>query len=196
MTSPSLTTPNDQPEPTSGQVTGDVSPFKDLGADEPLDALPYMSLWVRGLLVALAAFLILIFSIAIYLDPYNRDETGKIVSAKNGGTHQGLGLPPCTFKETTGVPCPSCGMTSSFSLLIRGDLWHSVQANFAGTILGMFCLFLIPWSLLSVWKQHLLWVRSFETMLTICVTSFMAIMLLRWAVLAAVQHFYAYRIPM
>src|SRR3954447_16098360 len=31
------------------------------------------------------------------------------------GTHQQLGLPPCTFYLYTDVPCPSCGMTTSFT---------------------------------------------------------------------------------
>jgi hypothetical protein len=177
MTSPSVTTPITTPTPADAQ--------------EPLDVLPYMSLWVRGALLCVAAFLTVIFSIAIYLNPYNADGT-----AKRWGTHQGLGLPPCTFYDKTKVPCPSCGMTSSFALLIRGDVWHSVQANFAGTILGAFCLALIPWSLASLWKQKLLFVRSFEMAMTICVGSFMALMLCRWAVVAGLKYFYGIEVTM
>src|SRR5207247_577108 len=29
------------------------------------------------------------------------------------GTHEQLGLPPCTFRLLTGIACPSCGMTTS-----------------------------------------------------------------------------------
>jgi Protein of unknown function (DUF2752) len=158
-------------------------------SQEPIDVLPYMSLWVRGALVCLAVFLTLIFGIAIYLNPYREDGT-----ARQQETHRQLGLPPCTFYEKTGLPCPSCGMTTSFALLIRGDLWHSAQANFAGTLLGTFCLFLIPWSLASIWKQRLLFVRSFETMMTILVASFMGIMLLRWAVVAGALYFFGTRL--
>jgi hypothetical protein len=171
MTSPSVTTTID--------------------TQEPIDALPYMTLWVRGALVCLASFLIVIFSIAIYLNPYQGDGT-----AKRWGTHQGLGLPPCTFQEQTGYPCPSCGMTSSFALLIRGDLWHSLQANFAGTMLGSFCLFLIPWSLASIFKQRLLFVRSFEMMLTIVVSTLMAVMMMRWAVVAGLKFFFGIEVWM
>ena len=49
-------------------------------------------------------------------------------------THRQLGLPPCTFKEMTGLPCPSCGMTSSFALLVRGDVMNSLRANAVGTL--------------------------------------------------------------
>ncbi len=31
------------------------------------------------------------------------------------GTHRQLGLPPCGWLATTGYPCPTCGMTTSFS---------------------------------------------------------------------------------
>ena len=34
------------------------------------------------------------------------------------GTHQQLGLPPCNFVTLTGYPCPACGMTTSFALLV------------------------------------------------------------------------------
>src|SRR5437016_1117396 len=89
---------------------------------EPIDVMPYMSLWVRGSLICLAAFMTLVFGIAVYLDPYIRDESGRIVEARRQETHRGLGLPPCTFYEQTRLPCPSCGMTTSFALLIRGDV--------------------------------------------------------------------------
>jgi hypothetical protein len=35
--------------------------------------------------------------------------------AKGVGTHQQLGLPPCTFYWLSGIPCPFCGMTTSWS---------------------------------------------------------------------------------
>ena len=31
------------------------------------------------------------------------------------GTHTQLGMPPCMFREATGYPCMTCGMTTSFS---------------------------------------------------------------------------------
>ena len=59
--------------------------------------------------------LIAVFATAISIDPYNTDG-----SAQSMGTHQQLRLPPCTFQQVTKVPCPSCGMTTSFSLLMHG----------------------------------------------------------------------------
>jgi hypothetical protein len=176
MTSPSLTTTID--------------------SQEPIDALPYLSLWIRGGLIGVAAFLTVIFSIALYLDPYERDEAGNIVAAKRQATHRGLGLPACTFYEQTGYPCPSCGMTTSFALLVRGDVWHSLQANFAGTTLATICLLAIPWSLASIWKQRLLFVPSFEMAFTIFIASFMLIMMVRWAIVLGLKFFFGIVVTM
>jgi hypothetical protein len=32
------------------------------------------------------------------------------------GTHTSLGFPPCGFYAVTGVPCPTCGVTTAFVL--------------------------------------------------------------------------------
>ncbi|MBX3279682.1 MAG: DUF2752 domain-containing protein [Acidobacteria bacterium] len=31
------------------------------------------------------------------------------------GTHAQLGFPPCLFLKFTGIPCPNCGLTTSFA---------------------------------------------------------------------------------
>lgn len=36
------------------------------------------------------------------------------------GTHRALGLGPCTLLAITGWPCPTCGMTTTFSLAMHG----------------------------------------------------------------------------
>src|SRR4051794_39130403 len=42
-------------------------------------------------------------------------------SARGFGTHEQLGLPPCVFLQLTGIPCPSCGLTTSFA---HAAHWH------------------------------------------------------------------------
>jgi hypothetical protein len=143
-----------------------------------LDALPHLAWWVRGSLVGLVAGLVLVFFTAAHLNPYQGDG-----SARTMETHMQLGLPPCTFKTMTGgVPCPSCGMTTSFALLIRGDVWNSMRANFVGTLLASVCLLFIPWSLASVWLGRPVFITSMENALVRIVIVFLALMLLRWAV--------------
>ena len=56
-------------------------------------------------------------------------------SAEGYGTHMQLGLPPCGFLTITGYPCPSCGITTSFSCFIRGDLFDSLRAQPFGFVL-------------------------------------------------------------
>jgi hypothetical protein len=54
------------------------------------------------------------------------------------GTHSAsLGLPPCNFLQTTGLPCPSCGMTTSFSWLAHGNLVASAYVQPMGAILAL-----------------------------------------------------------
>ena len=36
------------------------------------------------------------------------------------GTHTRLGLPPCGFYTVTGIPCPTCGVTTSFAEAAHG----------------------------------------------------------------------------
>src|SRR5438132_6029980 len=93
-------------------VPAPLSPFER--TQEPLDVIPVMSRWVRGTLVGMALGLVLVFAVAGWLDPY---ENGR---ARRLETHMQLGLPPCNFRILTGLPCPSCGMTTSFALLVRG----------------------------------------------------------------------------
>src|SRR5438309_464388 len=97
--------------------------------DELLEVVPVMRAWVRGTLLGLALALVSVFAVAWWLTPYKDDG-----SPRSLATHQQLGLPPCTFYYTTGLPCPSCGMTTSFSLLMHGDVKNSLRANAVGTL--------------------------------------------------------------
>jgi hypothetical protein len=144
---------------------------------ERLVRRPPIRYWVRCGLVGLVLGWLAVFAVAALLDPY--DEKG---AARQTETHRQLGLPSCTFKKLTGLPCPSCGMTTSFALLVRGDLWHSLRANFAGTALALFGLAFIPWALLCATRGRLVGVREVElTLFRLCLL-FMILLLGHWAV--------------
>jgi hypothetical protein len=150
---------------------------------EPLQAILLMPWWGRTILLGLAALAAVVFALAIYLDPYRPDG-----AARTEETHRQLGLPPCTFKVATGLPCPSCGMSTSFALLIRGDLSNSLRANAAGTLLGVFSLAFIPWAVVSAYRGHMLFITSWEGALTRVVVIFLVLMLVRWGIVLLVHY--------
>ncbi len=153
-------------------------PWTDLEYDDgALDALPAHGTSVRGCLAGLALGLAAVFAVAFCLDPYRGDG-----SARRMETHRQLGLPPCTFFAVTGIPCPACGMTTSFALLVRGDVGNSLRANAVGTLLALFGLALIPWCLFAALTGRTPFVRSLERSTSVVVLVFLGLMLLRWAV--------------
>jgi len=155
--------------------------------EEAIPVVPLLQRGVRVALVAVVLGLVAVFAVAVGLDPY---KDGKVWLE---GTHQQLGLPECSFKTFTrssryphGLPCPSCGMTSSFTLLVHGDVVDSLRANAAGTLLAVFCLALIPWAVLCACRGRLYLVSSIEWALTRLVVVFFVLMLVRWGIVLAV----------
>ncbi|MCS7044860.1 MAG: DUF2752 domain-containing protein [Gemmataceae bacterium] len=132
--------------------------------------------WVRLGLVAIVLGWLGVFAVAWKLDPYLG---GKVWLE---GTHRQMGLPDCTFKTLSGLPCPSCGMTSSFALLVRGDLVNAVRANLVGVGLALLGLAMIPWGLLSAWQARWLGFRKLEPVLLKAVVIFMVAMFSRWGI--------------
>ena len=141
-----------------------------------------LALWVRTTLAGLAAGLVVVFTIAWWLDPYDPEGTPLRMA-----THRQLGLPPCSFADATGIPCPACGMTTSFALLVRGDVLNSLRANWVGTLLASFCLAFIPWAAVGVMRGRALFVRSLERGLIAAVTGLLVLMLFRWGLVLSLM---------
>jgi hypothetical protein len=95
-----------------------------------------------GLGLALAAMLVA----ALVVQP----------SGRGYGTHRQLGLPPCTFVALFGLRCPSCGMTTAWSHLVRGQLVQAAAANTGGALLGLAAMLVAPWALLSALRGRVL----------------------------------------
>jgi hypothetical protein len=96
---------------------------------------PYFPWWLRLILFAVGATIVGLLLTAVFLKP----------SPDGFGTHRQLGLPPCTMIRFFGVRCPSCGMTTSWTYLVRGRLIASQQANTGGLLLGLAAMFTGPW---------------------------------------------------
>ena len=149
-------------------------------SSEPLPVIPVLGAWVRGTLVGMALGLVVVFAVAAWLNPYDRD--GEPLRME---THRQIGLPPCTFKTLTGLPCPSCGMTTSFALLVRGDVVHSLRANWVGTLLALAGLAFLPWSLACVVRQRSLFIVSMDKALLWFLAVFLVLLLGRWTIVLA-----------
>jgi hypothetical protein len=57
-----------------------------------------------------------------------------------------LGLPPCGFLEWSGLPCPACGLTTSFAHLARAHFGEALAANPMGLPLFAVTAALLPFS--------------------------------------------------
>jgi hypothetical protein len=97
---------------------------------------------MRGLFAVVGTGLLAMLATAAWLDP----------DPRGIGTHQQLGLPPCTFQRMFGKPCPSCGMTTSWAHFVRGQFLQSFDANLGGTLLALLALIVGPWLLISAWR--------------------------------------------
>ena len=96
--------------------------------------------WYARAALGLVGFgLLALLALAVWLEP----------DPRGFGTHQQLGLPPCTFEVLFDCRCPSCGMTTSWSYLVRGQLLNSLRANCGGTMLALVTSLLAPWMVLS-----------------------------------------------
>lgn len=58
-------------------------------------------------------------------------------SGSGFGTHEQLGLPACGWIAGLGMPCPSCGMTTSFAFAARGEFVEAFAAQPMGAILAI-----------------------------------------------------------
>jgi hypothetical protein len=97
------------------------------------------------------------------------------------GTHQQLGLPPCTFTSMFGIRCPSCGMTTSWSNLTRGRVITALESNTGGVLLGLTSMLAAPWLLVSGIRGRWLLFSMNEKIALIGGSAIMVVTLIDWA---------------
>ena len=131
----------------------------------------------RASLLVVGALLAGIFGIAFWLNPYDANGQPRTMA-----THTQLGMPPCNFVLLTGKPCPSCGMTTSFALLVRGDIRASLHANWAGTLIAVLWAAIMVWAIASGirGKPFFIPCGRGELILTAVVGVVLVLMLGRW----------------
>ena len=128
--------------------------------------------FTRLALVGWAVALVAVLGTARWLQP---DPNGF-------GTHTQLGLWPCAFRVTTGHPCPTCGMTTSFAWFVRGEWRESWAANPAGSLLAPTCVALIPWLLVVAARGRSFGGRPLETPLIFLAAATVALTVVSWTV--------------
>jgi Protein of unknown function (DUF2752) len=58
-------------------------------------------------------------------------------AAEGVGTHRGLGLPACGMLVASGVPCPTCGMTTAFAHMTGLEVIAAFRAQPFGAALAL-----------------------------------------------------------
>lgn len=129
-----------------------------------------VSRWARWSHALLVLGILLMFGIGLYLTP----------NPAGHGTHQKLGLPPCTIYYLTGRLCPSCGLTTSVSAILHGQFALAWRANPMGFLIVAGAFLVACNSLVA-----LLWGRSVHiesTRLTLLLLGLLTLWLLHGAV--------------
>ncbi|MCR9295368.1 MAG: DUF2752 domain-containing protein [bacterium] len=90
--------------------------------------------WLRLTCLATGLIVLALLVLARRLEP----------STSGLGTHQQLGLPPCTSIVLLNAPCPACGMTTSWAWFTRGQLAAAFSSNAGGSLLAIIALAYLP----------------------------------------------------
>lgn len=134
---------------------------------------PYrLSYFERSITAIAGAFVLALLIAARCLEP----------STAGMGTHQQLGLPPCTFVALLGTPCPSCGMTTSWALVTRFRLTEAAEVNAGGFILALIALAYVPVSCYLSFTGRSTRGGWFSLGLAICLTAALAIAVIQWSI--------------
>ncbi len=89
----------------------------------------------RRLLLRCAACLIMLTVVGLLV------VAAKLQPSPSGlGTHQQLGLPPCTMRVVFELRCPACGMTTAWAHFVRGQWRSSIRVNLGGFLLAIYGL--------------------------------------------------------
>ncbi len=124
--------------------------------------------FLYGLTIAGFAALV---TIAAFLSP---DPSGL-------GTHTELHLPPCGFWQAFHKPCPSCGMTTSWALLMHARPVDALRTQPAGV--AVFLAAFGWWLYLPMaWRKRLPFAHLFELKATLITALSLIVMILGvWA---------------
>lgn len=100
-------------------------------------------------------------------------------AASGLGTHQQLGLPPCSTRQLFGIRCPMCGMTTSWSHVAHGNLLAAARVNVGGFLLAGYALVSLEIARRMAWRGR--WPSpSVVNVATISLMAILGVTLLDW----------------
>jgi len=70
------------------------------------------------------------------------------------GTHEQLGLEPCRFEAVTHIPCPGCGLTTSFAAMAHGHPLDAFSAHPMGPCLFALTLFVAVFAPFAIARRY------------------------------------------
>lgn len=125
---------SDSPRDAAPEVSGDADRSTSRSRRHPLGPLveirrlanPRLGrIWAACVVLGCGAVL----AIAVSVSP-SRDGVG---------THRQLSIYhyPCGFLTMTGLPCPTCGMTTAFAHTVRGQLLSAIRVQVGGFLIAM-----------------------------------------------------------
>lgn len=88
---------------------------------------PAISWWARLLAAVIALAALTVLGIGAWLQPH----------VSGISTHTALGFLPCQFEQRTGLPCPSCGFTTSVSHFAHGNPLASFYTQPMGFLIAL-----------------------------------------------------------
>ena len=99
------------------------------------------------------------------------------------GTHQQLGMPPCTMYMLIGLPCPTCGMTTAFAHMVRLQVFDAFRSQPFGVLVFLSALLSAGWCMATILRGRgpTDWLRRRRINVRYCVLVGIGLGLAAWA---------------
>ena len=124
----------------------------------------------RVLLVVSALAVAALCVVLVRLDPDPRGH----------GTHEQLGLAPCSWPSERGMPCPTCGVTTAAVLLLRLRPADAFLTQPFGALVAVAMLAFLLLALRHAWRGESLYARVARWPLGWLLLGAVAALLLAW----------------
>jgi hypothetical protein len=147
------------------------NPASDRPGTERLPSKPPQASVFRTSALVIALLPVALLMVASRLEP----------NSQGLGTHQQLGLPPCSMRVVFGIRCPGCGMTTSWAHFTRGQWLRSWQVNSGGFLLACFSIFVAFMALRSGWNAQIPPLKT-QRIVTVALVAIGVVTLIDWAI--------------